>query len=294
MADRRGRVQAIELLRILAAFGIVAYHAQAPFHDVAYSGLIVFLVLSPMLDVQRNWERRRPVSLLAKTFLVPWAFWMAIYGSFNYASDQPILPNGWLGILYGTSAHLWFLPFMFFVAIGINSVKPYSAKFVFWISLVLATYVLIEVAVWRPWSLALPVPLPQWAHAVAPVLVGIALGSMNRVQGGWKVLLVLLGSALIVASYDGLRGIGIPYTIGILSVVVSTFYIPRIMPISWNVQMVADCMMGVYLSHFLVLVIVTAITGKLDYITVAVTFCAVTFLVWIIRLKFPSSKLLLG
>jgi hypothetical protein len=294
MDDAPRRIQAIELLRILSAFGIVAYHARAPFHDVAYSGLIVFLVLSPMLEARLNWDRQRPTTLLARKLLAPWAFWMTVYGVFNYDDRQAILPNGILGILYGTSAHLWFLPFMLCVLVVIDSLKPYSAKMLFWISLILATFLIFGAPVWRPWSLTLPVPIPQWIHAAAPVLVGIALGSMNHVKNGWKALIVLLGIALLSAVYTQLPGIGIPYAIGIITVAVFALYGSKIVPETWNVRPVAECMMGVYLSHFIVLVIVSAILGRVDYLTVALTFCVTTYFVWVIRRKFPGSKLILG
>ena len=40
MAERQ---QAIELVRVLAIFGVVAFHATAPFSQVAYGGLIFLL-----------------------------------------------------------------------------------------------------------------------------------------------------------------------------------------------------------------------------------------------------------
>lgn len=49
---KRPRNQAIEALRIPSAFGIIADHAGAPFHKPAYAGMIVFLILTPMLEMR--------------------------------------------------------------------------------------------------------------------------------------------------------------------------------------------------------------------------------------------------
>jgi surface polysaccharide O-acyltransferase-like enzyme len=294
-ADKRpSRIQAIELLRIIAAFGIVAYHARAPFHDVAYSGLIIFLVLSPMVDLQLNWEKRRPIRSLARSLLTPWAFWMVVYGLFNCVRHEPILPDGWPSVLNGTSAHLWFLPFMFCVLAILNNVKPHFPEALFWICLATVAALLVSASVWRPASLTLPVPLPQWIHAVTPVLAGIALGLMGRVRNGRIVSLVVLGAGLVVADLAVVPGIGVPYTLGIVSVAAVAVYGSRMLPPHWSVQSIASCMMGVYLCHALVLKIVSAVTGKGNYLTVLLTFTLATCGVWVARRAFPISKLVLG
>lgn len=56
------RNQAIELLRIMSAFGIVAYHGGAPFRELAYAGLVIFLILAPATDLRFNWNRARSIS----------------------------------------------------------------------------------------------------------------------------------------------------------------------------------------------------------------------------------------
>ena len=49
--NTRHRRQDIELLRILSALAVVAYHSQVAGLEAAYAGLIVFVVLSVHLAV---------------------------------------------------------------------------------------------------------------------------------------------------------------------------------------------------------------------------------------------------
>ena len=122
------RNQAIEALRIVSAYGIIAYHSGARFHDLAYSGLIVFLILAPAVDVQFNWERTRSAGQLARTLLMPWAFWWLAYGLLNLTRHQDVAQApGVLGaVLFGTSAHLWFIPYMFMVLLLLNILKRHA------------------------------------------------------------------------------------------------------------------------------------------------------------------------
>lgn len=288
------RLQGIELLRILAAFGIVAYHAGAPFRDFAYSGLIVFLLFSPMLDTRFNWERVRPVGTLARKLLLPWAFWMVVYGAANWLQHKTIFPGGWTDILYGTSPHLWFLPFMFLVLAVLNMVKPRFPCALFWLCAAAACALLFTVSVWRPISLMWAHPFPQWIHAAPPVFAGIALGLMGKAGSGKFIALLVFAGALIVADAALLPGVGTPYTIGIVLAAVTVFWSMNIVPDDWNIHPISACMMGVYLCHILVLKIVGATFGTNSYLTVSVTFIVALGAVWAARRLFPLSRFVLG
>ncbi|WP_260599068.1 hypothetical protein [Sphingomonas endolithica] len=159
--NKPDRVQAIELLRIVAAYGIVAYHAQAPLHDLAYAGLVIFLILSPMLDLRFNLDRIRSPAALARALLLPWAFWMVVYGAVNLAQHRPFVEASFMGILYGSSPHLWFLPFMFAVLTVLNMLKSLAPAILFYGSALVATALLLTVTMWRSASLEWSLPFPQ-------------------------------------------------------------------------------------------------------------------------------------
>jgi hypothetical protein len=289
------RVQAIELLRILAAYGIVAFHSGAAHHNLAYSGLIIFLVLSPMLDLQFNRGRVRSFSSLVRSLLVPWAFWMVIYGLVNLATHRPFI-QGTLSILSGTSLHLWYLPYIFVVLVFLNLMKarPWASAVLFWSSTFGAATLLATVTFWRPISLTWILPIPQWIHAAAPVLVGVVFGLMSTMGRGRAIAVVILAIALVIADLAMLPGIGLPYTVGIGATALVALFGSRLLPPSWTVQPVAACMLGVYLCHALVLKIVQTLTGHGNYVTVTLSFAAALFGVWTIRRFIPASKIVLG
>ena len=291
---KKPRLQFIELLRIISAFGIIAYHSKAPFQDFAYSGLIVFLILSPMIDTRFNWNRVRTGRVLARSLLVPWAFWMAVYGIINKLQHKPILPDGWQSFLYGTSPHLWFLPFMFVVLLIINTIKPRSPNILFWSCTLIAVAMLFSVSLWRPISLTWSPPLPQWISAIPPVLVGVVFGLSGKI-GKYRVgALAAIATAMLVADTTFISGVTIPYTVGIVFTAIAAFYGARIMPQNWSVQPVSECMLGVYLCHILVLKIVGYVTGNGNYVTVFLTFLIALSGVWAARRFFGFSKLVLG
>ncbi|WP_157132693.1 acyltransferase family protein [Novosphingobium nitrogenifigens] len=290
------RNQAIETLRILAAFGIVAYHSNAPFHNLAYAGLIVFLILSPMVDVRYNWGRPRSVGQLARTLLAPWAFWMAIYGMKDVAQHSPVLGAGnpVAGILMGTSQHLWFLPFIFVALLLTNKAKVWCPPLaLFWLCAIGAGLLLATVSIWRPASLGWPLPLPQWIHALAPVMIGIVLGLTPRVGKAAWLAVVPLAGALVVAIAADLPGVSDTYALGIGLTVLAATSPAAWWPRRWVVQPVAECMMGVYLTHILFLKIFSTISGSGNYLTVILTFVFASLFVWMARTMFPKSKLVL-
>lgn len=86
------RDQYVELFRIIAAFGIVAFHTKVPLAAISYAGLIFFFILSLYYEVGPNWAKRRRLRDLAVMFLVPLAFWQVIYGAMNVAVGNPLFP----------------------------------------------------------------------------------------------------------------------------------------------------------------------------------------------------------
>jgi hypothetical protein len=302
--DRPARNQAIETLRIVAAYAIIMYHSHAPLHDLAYAGLVVFVMLSPLVDYRYNFGAQRSIITLGRVFLIPWAAWMVIYALLNRLADRPMLPPGPViaGIVYGTSPHLWFLPAMFVTLVALNMVKRrVSPEILFWGSVVLTAGALASVSLWRPVSLFWVPPLPQWVHAAPAVSAGIALGLMNRVRRRrWLAIMAML-VGLIVALASGLPGIGVPYAVGggavALTMISEHRHGERWMS-RWRapvaVQVISSCAMGIYLSHVIWLVIISRLTGAGTMLTVSLTFACALASVWLVRRVVPHSRLILG
>jgi hypothetical protein len=292
------RNQALEFIRIIAAYGIVAFHDLAPLRDIAYSGLVVFLILSPFVDCAFNWDRRRPLQTLAKTLLIPWAFWFVAYGLLNMARGVSLIPherNFVLGVLFGTSEHLWFLPSMFVFLALLNEMKGrVQPRLIYWFCALMVSLLLATATLWSPVSLRWSPPLGQWMQAMAALLGGVALGLSNRVTreealaGGVLMLLCLLSSLAEVT-----LGIGLPYLLG-AGLVVAALAVQKILPARFNVQSISSCMFGVYLTHMGWLAVFHRVSGRANYETVTLAFVAALAATWIIQRTIPSSRLVLG
>ena len=291
------RDQATEALRIVACYGIVAYHSHASFHDFAYSGLIVFLFLSPFVDCFYNWEKSRSALSLARIYLIPWGFWMGIYGLLNVLVHKPVFPtDSWItGLLYGTSPHLWFLPAMFAVLSIVNVLKTaVDPVKIYWAAVVAATLLLATVGSWQSLMTNWSPPFAQWIHAAPAVLVGTAVGLQGRIMTGKVASLSILGLALGVAAAARLPGISIPYLVGLVGAVFVVFLGARFWPARWSVQTVASCTLGIYVSHIFWLGLIGRITGRENHVTVLGAFLVALLTIWLVRRYLPASRLVVG
>lgn len=292
-----GRNQYVELLRIISAYGIVVYHSGAYGHDVALSGLVIFLVISPMFEVEANWGRIRNIISLTKIFIIPWIFWLSVYALVQIARHEPIIKmeNGPIaGILYGTSGHLWFMPFMFSVLAILGLVKKHIDRApLFWVSLAISSAMLILAPFWRPWSIDLGVPFAQWIHAVPAVFMGIAIGLARGVSGG-KIAIGALILSIIIAAIEGVQSVSLSYPIATVLVFGAAWLGPKLPQVKLAVEPLSRCMMGVYLVHVICLVAVRQIIGHLGLLEATFAFLVAFLGVWFARHYVPKSKIVLG
>jgi hypothetical protein len=153
----------VDYCRLIAAFGIVWFHSDAPGYRLAYVGLPFFLVLLAL-------PSRMGMADRARRLLLPFLIWSAVYALFRAwnAAEQGQALFGWWQprmFLTGTSIHLWFLPFAFLVALVAPALR---ASKVTLLLPVLAAGLLSaagETSVW-PWY--------QWSFGVIPALAGFA------------------------------------------------------------------------------------------------------------------------
>lgn len=289
----RGRNESIEALRIVATFSIVLFHSGAPGHDVAYSGLIIFLILSPYFECL-NWARTRSVRHLARVFLLPWLAWMLIYGALDIVRGVPVLPgdNYFLGVLTGTATHLWFMPAMFAALLFIGWMKrKFSQTLLFIGSGALAAAILTTAHLWRPVTASWPSPLGQWAHASAAVCLGISLGLAAKVQrrivfavGG------ILALVLCILVAENLSGMSIPYVVGVIITALVAWFGPARIPAGRAIGQIASCMLGVYLSQGVFLMFADRIVGYGNWLTAVVAFGASLATVCAFRTWSPALR----
>lgn len=218
-ATAPARRQDIEAVRLLAAFGIVAFHGGAwgsvTVSAIAYGGLMVFLMLTLWLspgaaEAQRRGWRQLAVAR-ARRLLLPWALWFLFYGLARVLDGgaflelaQPWRAAGYgelaaltLGALAGTSIHLWYLPFVFAALTVLDELKArLPAGWLTGAGAAAALLGLATAAWWRPATLDLPYPLLQWADA------GVAVGAGLLLWGrpAWPLLRWRLAAAAVLAA----------------------------------------------------------------------------------------------
>jgi peptidoglycan/LPS O-acetylase OafA/YrhL len=203
--------RAIDLLRFLAAVGIVLDHALA-WGFVGYPALGLFLILTSYFGIG---SYRRTVegaggsfwASRAKRILIPWLFWCAVYRLvYEVVSDEPFqLLSDPFTLLIGPSIHLWFLPF---AAVALIFIPTIARDVVTKQSLIWACVVLVPFSIalglihaksglegWQIAGSPIPQPVPQWAYSL-PIYIWGALAAVSHRLGVPQITL----AAAVVSS----------------------------------------------------------------------------------------------
>ncbi|MDS9466425.1 acyltransferase family protein [Paracoccus sp. MBLB3053] len=225
----------IDYFRLVAAFGIVWFHSQAPFHRLAYLGLPFFLILLGMPSGEGLRHRLRRL-------LVPFVIWSAVYGAVNTAQalSRGAPPFDWLQanmLLTGTALHLWFLPFACLVAL-LGTLLRAQAPLL--LAPILAALLVACFA-----TPTMP-PFGQWAFGIVPALIGLAYFRL----GSRALLSLTLSGAVLFALRDDPDNATIVWG-SALAIFVTSIHLPS----TWLSELCARLSLTVYLAHILVQVI---------------------------------------
>jgi hypothetical protein len=281
--------QDIELLRVISVFAIVWYHSGANGHEISYSGLIIFLVLSTYLAgrcgtvVERTQQR-------FERLIVPWIFWFVIYGTVNTLTGHTVIPlsEGVIaGILWGPSIHLWYMPFIFACLILLDVAKRHLSKIVICLSSAAITILILATTpCWRQGSIELGYPLAQYAHSSAGIFLGTFLLYFDTLpkKASWPLLIIMF---FVTSQMIHYQGIGVPYMIAILvgSILASRISdrIPQI-----DFTFISQCSLGIYFVHILILKLVVKFLQIQGAILPVTTFLLSIFAVMYFRNAFPK------
>lgn len=207
---KAGYRRSVDLARFVAAFGIVWDHARAPYADIGYTALALFLLLTSFLAVgsfERSDGRRFWISR-AQRIAVPWLVWCAFYRVvYEVVADAPfdVLRDPWT-LLIGPSIHLWFLPFVMMALVTI----PWISRFVdrperLYLAAVALAIVAIPLGLLHAklaptaWFVNMgefAQPLPQWFYSLPLFWFGALLACGKRMGMVWPVL----AAALLVSA----------------------------------------------------------------------------------------------
>ncbi len=240
------RNQTIEALRIAAAFGVVVFHSGSPFRHVAYFGLIIFVMMSAMWAVKKSAPFAQAMRGSALKILPAWLVWFSMFGALNVAFGAAFLriDDGHLvlAILRGTSLHLWYLPFIVICMALIYAIpRPYPK----WVSIgsgAAGAGMIALASFWLPVSAAMISPLPQYAHAAAAVLIGVAMGG-----GQARTAAIMALAGMLVAALTGEVYMATTYALAVV-VLTATILAPDFLR-NWNIQRLSSTAFGVYVLH---------------------------------------------
>ncbi len=243
----------IELIRVVAAFGIVWFHSGINFwRDIAYAGLIYFLVVAAYFAIKSN--KRHSLYQRASRLLIPCLAWSIIYGLFKVSLGWPVFKDESLVsmVLSTPVIHLWFLPFLFFCLVVIDSAKrALSFNIIAGTSAFLGSTLLLTANYWR--EISFISPFAQYAHALPAVMIGVFLGCYDELSASFRnTLLAMICVSVTIVSFMNLNGVSITYLVGFIASLPLLFNKSFISE-NKTILMLSSLTFGVYLAHVLVL-----------------------------------------
>ncbi len=259
------RIATIDALRILAALGIIWFHVEkAPFRQIGYAGLPVFLLLFYSLIVRqgRTYTTTQFLTRRWHRLVKPWLFWSVVYGLCRLAKalhgadwdslSDMVSPGA---LVTGTYIHLWYLPYAFlsgFLLYEIN-IRTWNRNH----AAVALGATIVAVATLTAYALgvltwSVTVPLAQWQFGLAALPLGFAIGRCLVIPSRDQQRVLLSAVALAtVALYVVLsaRGRAEPVTPYILAVVLVC--LAYLWQVRANTLLAAAAALtfGVYLIH---------------------------------------------
>jgi surface polysaccharide O-acyltransferase-like enzyme len=263
------RVVGMDLLRIMAAVGIIWFHTEgAPYRAIGYAGLPTFLLIFFALIARqgRSQDTRYFLKRRWDRLLKPWLCWSLVYGVARLvkaAYSTNLSPLAHLlsmeTVLAGTAIHLWYLPYAFISGLLIHLLNRHmwriDDRLVVFLATLLGVFALV-VCTPGTYLHRYPLPLPQWEFGLAAVPLGLAIGRSLTISSCRAQILLLsmvcaatLGSCAVLA-FRGLGSASIPYGLAIVLVCLACRW-----RVGGNgfVAAVASLTFGVYLIHPLVI-----------------------------------------
>lgn len=283
----------IERLRVIAALGIVAFHSQTGLiKAIGYTGLPIFILLTFFFVGKTTYDKdeETALSLLqytkdkASRFLNPFVFWVIVYLLLDtikaFLRHQDIVSALVADFhpLYGTSIHLWYLPFIFFALIMTSffnkrTVTIYRYK----LFILYALFGLLSAVtgLFLDSHGALQRPIPQYLYGLPAIFFGLTLG----VIGTNKQKMVPTCLLIMVVAITGILrqqflvpsdGFLTHYILAVFLVSLCSYYHGALDSIT---RKIAPLTLGIYLIHPAVLSVfhqVADVTYLKQYVFVVV------------------------
>ena len=254
-----GRLDAIELVRVVAACGVAWFHVPGgPYKAQGYAGLACFILIA--IVFQAAGAEREPIGTYFKKraarILCPWLFWFAFYGLFNLAKGKQVFPHseGLISnLLTGPWVGLWFMPFILLTSVPVFFLARVSRKghaailAGIFLAIGMAQLVLTARAqnAWKmdePWA--------QWLQASSAIPIGLSIYFVLRLRNQQRtigMLAIVMATAAVCATLlDTNHGMAISYGIAMLAVCGGFLFPQGYLPLAPRLG--ALCL-GVYMVH---------------------------------------------
>jgi surface polysaccharide O-acyltransferase-like enzyme len=254
------RFHNLDRFRIIAALGVVWFHTEGlPGRSVAYGGLCFFLLTSFMLIGMKRHEAIRDA--LRKRFsrlIVPWLFWCAVYMILQIArlilGVEPNLAP--YMVLTGTSIHLWYLPYVFVIAMAFHllqaKIRTDKAAAIAVVTATISVVFCVAVPIAQRF-LQTSEPVSQWLYGITACVSGWVVGRFvmtNEKKLGVVKSVVFLAAIILTCVSMVLCGfpfLGWSYVTGI-----GLFALALLLP-NWDandlLRRSTSMSMGIYLVH---------------------------------------------
>lgn len=169
----------VDYARLIAAFGIVFFHSNAPGAHLAYAALPFFMMMLIVLSAQSA----KRVNFLtfskirAARLLEPWILWSSIFAALKILEvlvTGKSLSSEFAAymLLTGPAIHLWFLPVAFCASLITWVVyHHFRSSHRAILGLIILSLIFVKLEHSYNWQ----VPLAQWVNILPSVFLGLAL-----------------------------------------------------------------------------------------------------------------------
>lgn len=266
MSVQQNKITNIEILRCLAALGIVWFHTENAWgRCIGYTGLPVFILIFISL-LAGHFHYSSFSVYIQKRFrrlIIPWLFWSVVYALSKIANA--IRLNKDIGSLFrlemclvGTNTHLWYLPFAFICSIVLYFLCKISLKEghrQLWAGTLLVGLGLLVLSSYILSHVNLSAPFAQWLFALPALPLGLAAGLSRRVENSkariYSFGVICLFTIVLCTVLHFLRmpGLVVPYSVGVI-LVSAAYLIKSSGKAFW--MTLGSLTYGIYLIHPLV------------------------------------------
>ncbi len=240
----------IEVFRVFCMFGIVWFHSGVEVCRVAaHGGLIFFIIVSVYFGASSR-RKHRLVDRVER-LLVPCAAWSVFYGIISYVRHGHCFPEGYtlLSMLLATpSIHLWFLPFIFFVLVWIDSARGFlDNRATAPIAGIFAIVLILFAPVWQ--DMRLVDPFLQYLYALPAVFIGLFYAYYGRIRLVFcRMIAVGIIISLLVLLYVYHSEVAVLYLAGVVPCIF-LFYSNVLFVGNRTVFLISSTVYGIYLVH---------------------------------------------